>query len=70
MSEKPEGSSLPTYFYDDPPIYFTSQGERYVYPDDLMRSKHARDRIKKFEALAKAQNLQPAQGLGLLSSEE
>ena len=25
--------------YDNPPIYFTSQGERYIYPDHLMRKQ-------------------------------
>ncbi len=61
MSEK---SSSPRYPYDDPPVYFTSQGGRYVYPADLMRSKHAWDRIKELEAFAEAHNLQVAQGLG------
>ena len=60
----------PLIRYDDPPIHFTSQGERYIYPHDLVRSKHAWDRIKKFETLVKDQNLQAAQGLGLLSSED
>ena len=56
--------------YDNPPIYFTSQGERYIYPDDLMRSKNAQNIINKFKAFAKAQNLEPAQGLGPPSSED
>ncbi len=60
----------PPIYYDDPPIYFTSQGERYIYPHDLVHSKHAWDKVKKFEALVKDQNLQRAQGLGFLSSED
>lgn len=78
MSEKPEGSSLPklwtgepeTKKYDDPPIHFTSQGERYIYPHDLVCSVHAWDWVKKFDALVKGQNLQRAQGFGSLSLED
>ena len=78
MSDKQEGSSLPEFWIIDddlptdyeegPPIYFTSQGDPYIYPHDLVRSKRARDKVKKFEAFAKGQNLQRAQGFG--SSED
>lgn len=56
--------------YDNPRVYFTSQGERYVYPDDLMGSKNARIIVKKFRKLAAAQNLETAQGISRSSSED
>lgn len=87
MSEKPERSSPLKFWtvsaesetnrdgdlpYDDPPIHFTSLGERYIHPNDLVHSKHAWDRVKKLEAFVKDQKLplQRAQGFGLLSSED
>ena len=56
--------------YDNPRVYFTSQGERYVYPDDLMGSRNAQSIVKKFQKLAAAQNLETAQGISRSSSEE